>query len=118
MGNVILTPEAIEDILEIYNYILERDGEEQAETILNRLEKKAYSLDTLIQRGKLPDELVPFGNRNIREVQEAPWRMFYRIEKNDVFVLAVLDGRRAMAELLLERLVKEDRQKNACSRSF
>ena len=106
MGKVILTPEAIEDILEIYNYILERDGEERAESILNRLEKQAYSLNKLVQRGKFPDELVPFGNRKIREVQETPWRIFYRIEKNEVFVLAVLDGRRSMAELLLKRLAR------------
>ena len=106
MPNVILTPEAIEDILEIYTYILERDGEERAESILNRLEKQAYSLDRLAQRGKFPDELTPFGNRKIREVQEAPWRIFYRVEKNEVFVLAVLDGRRSMAELLLERLAR------------
>lgn len=106
MVKVILTPEAIEDILEIYNYILERDGEEQAESILSRLEKQAYSLNKLVQRGKFPDELVPFGNRKVREVQETPWRIFYRIEKNEVFVLAVLDGRRSMAELLLERLAR------------
>lgn len=106
MVKVILTPEAIEDILEIYNYILERDGEEQAESILNRLEKQAYSLNKLVQRGKFPDELVPFGNRKVREVQETPWRIFYRIEMNEVFVLAVLDGRRSMAELLLERLAR------------
>jgi len=106
MPKVILTPEAIEDILEIYNYILERDGEERAESILNRLEKQAYSLNKLVQRGKFPDELVPFGNRKVREVQETPWRIFYKIEKNEVFVLAVLDGRRSMAELLLERLAR------------
>jgi toxin ParE1/3/4 len=106
MVKVILTPEAIEDILEIYNYILDRDGEERAETILNRLEKQAYSLNKLARRGKFPDELVPFGNRKIREVQETPWRIFYRIEKNEVVVLAVLDGRRSMADLLLERLAR------------
>lgn len=106
MGKVILTPEAIEDILEIYNYILERDGDERAGSILNRLEKQVYSLDTLMQRGKFPDELVPFGNRKVREMQEVSWRIFYRIEKNEVFVLAVLDGRRSMAELLLERLAR------------
>lgn len=106
MAKVTLTLEAMEDILEIYSYILERDGEEQAEIILSRLEGKTYSLNSLVLRGKFPDELVPFGNKKVREVQEAPWRIFYRAEKDEVFVLAVLDGRRAMAELLLERLAK------------
>lgn len=106
MAKVILTPEAIEDILEIYAYILERDGEERAQTILKRLEQTAYSLDTLPMRGKLPEELVPFGNRNIREVQETPWRIFYRVEKDKVFVLDILDGRRSLAELLLALLAR------------
>ena len=106
MAKVILTPEAIEDILEIYRYILERDGEEQAEAILNRLEKKAYSLDKPALRGKFPDELAPFGNRKIREVQESPWRIFYRAEGEEVFVLSVLDGRRAIRERLEDRLLQ------------
>jgi Plasmid stabilization system protein len=104
MAKVILTPEALEDILEIYNYILEHDGREQAEAVLNRLEKKAYSLDTLALRGKFPEELVALGDRKTREVQEVPWRIFYRLEKDEVYVLAVLDGRRRMQEFLLERL--------------
>lgn len=104
MLKVILTPEAIEDILGIHNDILERDGEEQAETILTRLENRAYGLDGLASRGKLPAELVPFGNRKIREVQEAPWRIFYRVEKEEVLVLSVLDGRRTIQQILLERL--------------
>jgi len=106
MANVILTPEGIEDILEIYNYILERDGEERAEAILNRLEKAAYSLDKLPLRGKLPEELVSFGNRKIREIQEAPWRIFYKPEGEEVFILSVLDGRRAIKELLESRLLQ------------
>ena len=106
MAKVVLTPEALEDILEIYNYILEREGEEQAEAVLNRLEKKVYSLDKLALRGKFPEELVPFGNRKVREVQEAPWRIFYRPEKEEVFVISVLDGRRAIKETLENRLLQ------------
>ena len=106
MAKVTLTPEAIEDILEIYNYILERDGEEQAEAILSRLEKRAYSLDKLALRGKFPEELVPFGNRKVREVQETPWRIFYQSEGDEVFVISVLDGRRAIREILENRLLR------------
>ena len=106
MANVTLTPEAIEDILEIYNYILEQDGEERAEAILNRLEQAAYRLDKLPLRGKLPEELVPFGNRKVREIQETPWRVFYRPEEKEIFVLRVLDGRRAVKEILEKHLLQ------------
>ncbi len=36
---------------------------------------------------------------------ERPWRIVYRIETESVLVLAVLDGRRDLRSLLLERLV-------------
>ena len=106
MAEVILTPEAINDLVEIYHYIHAQDGREQAEAILARLEKRASSLESLAMRGKPPEELIPFGNYTIREIQESPWRIFYRPEQDKFFVLSVLDGRRAMAELLLERLVR------------
>ncbi|SHN52002.1 type II toxin-antitoxin system RelE/ParE family toxin [Desulfovibrio litoralis] len=106
MAKVVLSPEAIEDILSIHQYILERDGFAQAEAILQRLENKVYSLEKLSLRGKFPDELLDFGNSKIREIQEAPWRIFYYPEKDTIFVLAVLDGRRSMADLLLERLME------------
>ena len=102
---VILVPEAMEDLVSVYIYIYEQDRKEQAEVILHRLEERIQSLETFFLRGKLPEELTPFGNNKIREIQEFPWRIFYRPEKDEVFVLSVLDGRRAMAELLLERLV-------------
>ncbi len=105
MAEVTLSPEAINDLVRLYTYIGEHDSREQAETILNRLEERIQTLATLAMRGRLPEELTPFGNTKIRDIQEFPWRIFYRPEKDAVIVLSVLDGRRAMGELLLERLV-------------
>jgi toxin ParE1/3/4 len=36
-----------------------------------------------------------------------PYRIIYRVEKRTVSVLAVLDGRREIQDLLLERLIRE-----------
>ena len=41
-----------------------------------------------------------------RELVSRPWRISYRREENTVFVLAVLDSRRELESLLLERLVR------------
>lgn len=106
MPEVTLSPEAVEDILTVYNFILECDGEASAEVILTRLETRCYGLNKLASRGKFPDELTPFGNQKICEVRESPWRIFYRAELDKIIVLAVLDGRRAMHKLLLERLAR------------
>lgn len=106
MPEVTLSPEAVEDILTVYNFILECDGEAPAEAILTRLETRCYSLDKSASRGKFPDELTPFGNQKIGEVRESQWRIFYRAELDKIIVLAVLDGRRSMQELLLERMAR------------
>lgn len=105
MAEVTLSPEAINDLVRLYTYIAEHDSQEQAEIILNWLNLRIQTLTTFAMRGRLPEELTPFGNAKIREMQELPWRIFYRLEKDEVFVLSVLDGRRGMAESLLERLV-------------
>jgi hypothetical protein len=41
-----------------------------------------------------------------RELIERPWRVVYRFERNHVYVVAVLDARRNLASLLLERLAR------------
>ena len=48
----------------------------------------------------------PFGNRKVREIQETPWRIFYRPEEKEVFVLRVLDGRRAVREILEKHVLQ------------
>jgi toxin ParE1/3/4 len=42
-----------------------------------------------------------------RELIERPRRIIYRIEPDQVVVLAVLDGQRDLGSLLLERLVRD-----------
>ena len=48
-----------------------------------------------------------FGIRNWRELIVKPYRIIYRIDEDTVNVLAVLDGRRDLQDLLLERLIRE-----------
>lgn len=41
-----------------------------------------------------------------REIVEGPWRIVYRYDADRVYVTAVLDARRDLSSLLLERLVR------------
>jgi len=41
-----------------------------------------------------------------RELIVRPWRIIYRFDAQRVYVLGVLDGRRDLASLLLERLTR------------
>ena len=97
---------AVRDLEELVGYIA-ADSPLNAERVLEKLEKRARSLESAPERGRVVPELAHFGIRNWREVIARPYRIIYRIEEDTVNVLAVLDGRRELQDLLLERLIRE-----------
>jgi len=93
------------DLDAIVTYIA-TDSIENALSVLDRLQKRADSLTTAAESGRLVTELRSIGVHQYRELVERPWRIVYRIEPDSVMVLAVLDGRRELESLLLDRLVR------------
>ena len=93
------------DLEAIVDYIAE-DDIEIALSILSRLEQTASDLVKLPGRGRVVPELADYGIQIYRELISSPWRIIYRIAGEKVKVLAVLDGRRNLEDLLLERLVR------------
>ena len=59
------------------------------------------------ERGRIVPELREQGITVYRELVEPPWRILYRIESDRVWVLAVIDGRRNVEDILLKRLTPE-----------
>ena len=57
-------------------------------------------------RGRTVPELRSVGVQTYRELVEGPWRIVYRYDARHVYVIAVLDARRDLSSLLLERLVR------------
>jgi toxin ParE1/3/4 len=77
----------------------------RAESVLDRVLSRGESPGTLSHRGRTPPELRPIGDRTWLEVIEAPWRILYRLIENSVEIHGVLDGRRDLREILLERML-------------
>ena len=99
------TRTAQRDLDIVVDYIAD-DSIENALAVLDRLQARAESLATAAERGRVVPELRALDVHQYREVIERPWRIVYRIESESVLVLAVLDGRRDLRSLLLERLVR------------
>ena len=97
---------AVRDLEELISYIA-ADSPLNAERILDKLEKRAQTLESTPVRGRVVPELAHFGIRNWRELIVKPYRIIYRIDEDTVNVLAMLDGRRDLQDLLLERLIRE-----------
>ena len=74
--------------------------------VLKQIESRVASLAKMPERGRVVPELAGFGIRTYRELIVTPWRIIYRIAATTVYVLAVLDGRRNIEDVLLDRLVR------------
>ena len=93
------------DLKQIIDY-LAIDSPGNALQILNKIRQKASTLYTFPERGRIVRELHGQGIQTYRELIVAPWRIIYRISDTTVYVLSVIDSRRNVEDILLDRLIK------------
>ena len=103
---IILAETAETDIYDIHEYVESHDSLQNADKLLGGIEQKIISLKTMPQRGHCPPELLRFGNHEYREIHFKPYRIIYSIRTSEVIVNSVLDGRRDIQTLLLQRLLR------------
>lgn len=92
------------DLSEIIEYNAFED-EALALQILREIEEKATRLEQLPQSARFVPELKVFDLLTYREIVYSPWRIIYKFEKQQVLILAVLDSRRNLEDLLLKKLL-------------
>ena len=102
---ILLTHDAEHDLEEIYDYIAMNDGHENADYVLDRIERAFLKLSEFPDRGVFPRELLTIGIREYREIFFKPYRIIYRVMGEYVYVLLIADGRRDMQSLLHWRLL-------------
>ena len=101
---IIWTHVAEKDLKEIIEHI-SADSPRNALRILKNIKKKASDLYTLPERGRIVPELQDQGISQYRELVIPPWRLIYRIAERKIFVLSVIDSRRNVEDVLLNRLI-------------
>ncbi len=74
---------------------------------LDRFRALAESLNVFPERGRLVPELEAQGITHYRELIEPPWRLLYRIDQQQVHVMLLIDARRNVEDVLLERLTRQ-----------
>ena len=102
---VVWTEVASQDVERLAGYL----GDEaplRADHILERIISRGESLESSPSRGRRPPQLRSVGDRTWREVHEPPCRLIYRLVGGAVEIHAVLDGRRDLDDILLERILQ------------
>jgi len=104
---VVWTPAAQGDLKSVATYLFQ-ESPQAAAKMVHTVRLKAALLFRFPQRGRFIPELAHVPGLNFRELVLNPWRLFYRVKENRVEVLAFMDGRRDLAEVLFERLSRVD----------
>lgn len=97
---------ALDDLAGIVAYVADSDGVDRARALYGKVRARVDALATFPRRGRLVPELRRLGLIAFRELVVPPYRVFYRVDRNTVVLLGVVDGRRDLEEFLLERALR------------
>lgn len=93
----------IEDLVEYYY----EDRPDYAQKIFTSLVGRINSLKSFPTKGRVVPELLEYNINEYREIIESYWRIIYRIEKDIVEIFTVIDARRNVQDLLVEKLKRK-----------
>ena len=107
MEYIVRIPNSVKkDIEEIIDYYFD-DRPEYAQKIFLLLIEKINSLKSFPNRGRIVPELFEYNVNEYREVLESYWRIIYRIDNDIVEIFTVIDARRNVQDLLVEKLKRK-----------
>lgn len=103
--DVMWTNSAKVDLEELILYV-SKSSKKTALNLLVNIETSACELASFPEKGRIVAELENINIRKYRELLISPWRIFYKIEKSTVYIMAVIDGRRNIEDVLLRRNIR------------
>jgi toxin ParE1/3/4 len=92
------------DLDEITVYIAEHDDVNKAVQVYYKIKKKILSLAEFPDQGRIVPELKRIKIMDYREIIFNPYRIIYLVKDKIVFIIAVLDGRREIDDILYDRI--------------
>ena len=90
MGQVIWAPSALDDADEIAKFIA-RDSKSRAGLLISRIFKVTESLAQFPLSGRMIPEM---GDQSCREIMYGSYRIMYRVENDDIWVVGIVHGAR------------------------
>lgn len=96
------TKTAKRDLMSIIEYI-SMDSLNIAKKKYAEIKEVAESLEHFPSKGRIIPELKKNNISKYHEILLSPWRIMYRFDNSNIYILAVNDGRRNIEDVLLAR---------------
>ena len=104
MSTVKWMPSALNDLQCIKEYIA-RDSIYYAEKLANDVINKSCKLEIFPKMGRIVPEI---GDTSVREIVHGSYRIIYELYNNDVYIIAVIHGKRLLQNTLDDKLINRD----------
>ena len=98
-----VSPFAQDDLNETIEYYSSY-SQDYVETTISEFEENVMSLQQHPRSGRIIPELEKQGITQYRELIQGYYRIVYKISKDKVIILTVIDGRRNFEEVIIEKL--------------
>ena len=92
-----------EDYAALIEHLADTRGLDAASAVDAKLERAISSLSVMASRGRRVPELAREAEPEYREIRSGPYRIVYQVVEDEVWSVAIVDGRRLVDELLLGR---------------
>jgi len=100
-----MTLNAENDLNEIILFIAQNNPQ-NALKILEKIQAKINTLDHFPYRGAYVPELLAKNIKEYRQITESPWKIIYKVDDEIVNILAIIDSRRNLSDVLVKKLLK------------
>jgi addiction module RelE/StbE family toxin len=102
--HVKMTQGAENDLDEIIDFIAQNNPR-TAITIMEKIIAKIKTLDRFPHKGGYVPEKKEKNIKDYRQISEDPWKIYYKIDENIVNVMAIIDSRRNLKDILINKLL-------------
>ncbi len=99
------TQNAKSDLLNIIDYI-KNDSPLIVKDVYLKIREKAESSNFFPLKGRVVPDLQKEGITLYKEVVASLWRIIYKVGDDTVYIMAILDSRQNVEELLLQKLLR------------
>ena len=102
---IIWSKDAGDELIEIISFIKYNTGKITAQKIYSRIMKEVKRVSENPAGRRIAPLLKEFGINYIHQLNINPWILFYKVEKNRIEIISIIDGRRNLEEILYKKMI-------------
>ena len=102
---IIWSKDAGDELAEIISFIKYNTGKITARKVYSRIMNEVKRVSENPAGRRIAPLLKEFGINYIHQLNISPWILFYKVEKNRMEIISIIDGRRNLEEILYKKMI-------------